>query len=333
MKNLKTDLPILCLGDANPDLIIPYGDTKINLDLLSKGLPADPSRQSNITVLGGGSIANTASGLGRLGTPVYFAGKVGNDSFGQFCRDDLKNDGVNTDYMVLDPDIPTVIIMAVVDEAKDRYIYIYPENHPSHLMLQKGEIPDELIEKIDWVHTTGFMLRDNPSADTIVEFIEKCHAAGKIVSLDLNLRIENNPMTEEFVSRIMRIVNCSDVLLGSGIEELMPLSGEDTPKKAAQHFAKDRVVVSRFGGDGVEVYHDGKMDFVPCFKSEIADTVGAGDSFNAGFISSVARGDDVVTATRFANGAASYVLGRVGARNMPSRQVVEEYIASAVENK
>lgn len=325
MKNLVVEKPILCLGDVNPDIILPYGDSKANMRRLAQGLPVQGATQA--TILSGGSIGNTASGLARLGADVHFAGKAGLDSYGKFVKKDFEKDGVKTEYLSLDPAISTVVVMAVVDEDKERFLYAFPNENPSHLQLKAEDLPDELIEKISWVHTTGFMLRHNPAADAIVDFMERCHKAGKIVSLDLNLRIELNPFTDEFRSRIQRIANISDILLGSGTEEFMPYTGASTPEEAAKMLAsEDRMIVSRFGADGVQLYANGEMSFIPCYKVNVLDTVGAGDAFNAGFIASVSRGDDLKFAVKFGCAAAGYTLQKLGARTMPDNDTILKFM-------
>ena len=333
MKNLKVEKPILCLGDVNPDIILPYGDSKANMRRLAQGLPVT-GESTEAQIFSGGSIGNTASGLARLGGNCYFAGKAGLDSYGQFCKEDFEKDGVGTDYLVLDPNIPTVVVMAVVDEDKERFLYVFPNENQSHLQLKPEDLPDDLIEKISWVHTTGFMLRHNPAADTVVEFMEKCHEAGKIVSLDLNLRIELNPFTEEFKNRIERLVAISDVLLGSGTEEFMPLTGASTPQEAARMLANEnRMVISRFGANGVEIYANGKEDYVDCYKVNVVDTVGAGDAFNAGFMAAVSRGEDLKFAVQYACAAAGYTLQKVGARTMPDNETILKFMQETEVNR
>ncbi|MBO1678244.1 carbohydrate kinase family protein [Bittarella massiliensis (ex Durand et al. 2017)] len=327
MVQLKTEKPILCLGDVNPDIILPYGESRQIMDAVARGEADVNSPRPEISVQGGGSVGNTASGLGRLGMPVFFAGMAGHDSFGQFIKEDFEKDGVDTRYLTLNPDIPTVIIMAVVGEDKNRVIYVYPPENPSHLQLRPQDLPDEIIPQIGWVHTTGFMLRDNPAADTVIGFMEKCAAAGILVSFDLNLRIETNPLTEEFQQRVMRIVNISNLLLGSGVEEYMPLTGKGDPEAAARSLVTpDRVVISRAGAAGVHYYTDEEEGFLPTFDVEVVDTVGAGDGFNAGFISAAARGLPLRDCVDWGNATACYTISHKGARTVPPREVIEKFM-------
>ena len=328
MKSLKTDKAILCLGDINPDIIIPYGESRQIMDAIARGEEVDNTYRPDPTIQSGGATANTASGLARLGMPVYFAGKAGKDYYSDFLKEDFHKDGVMTDYMACDPAISTVAVFAVVSEDKNRILYAFPPVHPSHLQLVPEDLPDELMDKIGWVQTTGFMLRENPAADTVIGFLEKCKAHGGItISFDLNLRIEVSPFTDEFKARVNRCVELADVLLGSGKEEYVPLSGKATPEEACKYYAdQGKVVICRAGAAGVEYYQGNEHGFLPTFDVEVVDTVGAGDAFNAGFIASVARGLDLHDAVMHGNAAACYAIGKVGARTVPSWDVVEEFI-------
>ena len=162
--------------------------------------------------------------------------------------------GVDTRYLILDDDIPTSMVIAVLGEDKDRITYVIPRTGASQHQLKKTDLPEDLLDQIGWLHTSGILLRENPAADTILELMEGCQARHIPVSLDLNLRIEAIGDPDQH-ARIQRGISLSNILFGSGTDELMPVTGESSPQAAAQALVSpDRAVVCRTGSAGADVY-------------------------------------------------------------------------------
>ena len=318
MLQLKTDKYIMALGDVNPDMVLPYGESKAALEAVARGEKAPTDRSLRAKMYSGGSIGNTASGLARLSMKTFFAGSAGKDAFSDFLTKEFEEDGVDCKYFARKEGLFTCLVTAVVGADKERILYCWPTSNAAHHQLLPEDLPDSAIDEIGWVHTSGIMLRENPAAETIVSFLEKCRKKGVTVSFDLNLRLEAVGLSDEFASRIRRAVDCANVLFGSGVEELMPLSGLDTPEAAAKSFVRDdRIVVSRSGKYGLSLYSAEEEFYCPTFDAEVVDTIGAGDAFNAGFIAAAALGKSLWDCATWGNGAATYALQYVGARQCP----------------
>ncbi len=302
---------ILCLGDACADVLIPYGGAK-------RGESVEPQFTP------GGTVANTASGLGRLGADCAFLGKAGNDYFGKKMRDALAKDGVDVSRFMLDDALSSVLILVVIDEAGDRFPFLMPRVRPSHLELYAGDLPDALLDTFDIVHTSGLMLFENPAADAVCGFLERCAEKGKQISIDVNLRIET--MQQDF-GYLKRAIACASYLLGSGAEELAPLAGLDDADAAARYFVNDtRAVVSRLGAAGARVYSRDGVSDCGGFRVDVADTLGAGDCYNSGFLYALAAGKSLETANICGCAAAAMNLTKSGARNCPSEQELRAFL-------
>lgn len=304
--------PILCLGDACADLVIPYGAAKQGGDVSVQYFP-------------GGASANTASGLGRLGVPCLFLGKAGDDYFGRRMKAALAQDGVDTRCFALDPALCSVMILAVIDETGDRFPFLVPRVRPSHLELYDADLPASLLGEIGLVHTTGLMLFENPAAEAVCGFLERCRAAGIPVSLDINLRLETARQNDRCLRRALE---CATYVLGSGEEELAPLAGLSDPLAAAASFVRPgRAVVCRLGTRGAAALDSTGTSFCPAFPVPVADTLGAGDAYNSGFLYALYNGMPLAAANRRGCAAAALNLTQPGARNCPTAAALEAFLA------
>jgi sugar/nucleoside kinase (ribokinase family) len=305
--------PILCLGDSCADIIIPYGAAKNGMDT-----------PSEFTC--GGAVANTASGLGRLGAGCAFLGKAGDDYFGRTMKSALEKDGVDTKYFLLDKGLSSVMILVVIDEKNDRFPFLMPRQKPSHLQLYDADIPDGILEQISFVHTTGLMLFEEPAAGTVCRLLARCADHGVKVSLDINLRIETAQRDRRFLAQALQY---TDYLLGSGVEELVPLTGISDPLAAARSLVTEkRTVVCRLGEQG-SVAFDRYGEYASgAFPVAIVDTLGAGDAFNSGFLWALSRGNPLAEANRAGCAAAALNLTQRGARNCPDEKELLSFLAA-----
>jgi sugar/nucleoside kinase (ribokinase family) len=329
----KTEKPILCIGDACPDIILPYSETGQFLSTVASG-EAVNAEQKSAVVMAGGSVGNTAHGIAALGGKVWFAGKVGNDYYGRFLHQTFEDAGVDSHLLRMDPGIPTSMVIVVVDAARGRIPFVVPRTHASQHQLEKEDLPSGLLDQIGWLHTSGILMRENPAAETILELMEECIHRGIPVSLDLNLRIEaiGDP---ECLRRTHRAMDCCNLLFGSGKDELIPVSGQTSPEAAARALVTpDRVVVCRAGAQGADVYSvEGGVQHCDAFKVPLVDTLGAGDAYNAGFITAAAEGLSLAEANLRANAVAGYKVMYFGARNFPERNALEKFMLQAGQSK
>ncbi len=304
---------ILCLGDACADIVIPYGAAK-------------SGRQVFPDFSCGGTAANTASGLGRLGSECAFLGKAGNDYFGRAMKTALQTDGVNADYFILDENLSSALILVVIDEKNDRFPFLMPRQNPSHLQLFDEDIPDRLLQQVSFVHSTGLMLFEEPAAGAVCRFLEKCAARGIKVSLDINLRIETLRQNRE---HLLQAIESADYLLGSGIDEFSPLTGIRDPFEAARSLVTEkRTIICRMGDRGSVVLDRNGESRCEAFQVNVADTLGAGDAFNSGFLWALAKGESLQYANRAGCAAAAINISKPGARNCPKEQELLSFLSN-----
>lgn len=308
------------VGDANVDLILRLPDRAADT---KQGAIPPPELH------GGGTVANTAVALARLGVPVALISAAGDDGYGRWVRDDLVREGVDTTGLRLVPEDFTPTVIAAIHPDGERSIYVWPPTGSAHISLRVDDLDPARIAGADWLHTSGMVLRGSPVREAALHAMLIAHEAGVPVSLDLNLRLEVWGWADEFRATIKRAIRLADVVFGHAAEEIVPLAGVENIEMAAQAISHDRrIVVARHGGRGALVAGSGYSEWVPAFEiPAIVDTLGAGDAFNGGFIAARLAGRDPVECARWGNAVAALKIGQAGARGLPSREAVARLLA------
>ncbi len=310
-------MTVLVVGDANVDLEI--------------RLPRQPRASEHANpdpqLFGGGSAANTAAALARLGLDCRFAGTVGDDSFGKFAVASLDVAGVDTSSMTATPDLPTVTVITVKQPDGERLIYVWPPSGGAHAALEV-ESTIAAVSGAEWLHVSGICLRVRPAREALLAAMAQARADGVAVSFDLNLRLENWGWDEGFRDVVMAAVERSDVVLGAAGDEVGALAGTEDPIVAATALAaRQRMVVARLGAAGAIACFDGSVVAEAGFEVAVVDTVGAGDAFNAGFIASRLRGGTIADALRWGNAVAALSIGESGARSTPTEAQLSAFLS------
>lgn len=310
-------MTVLVVGDANVDMEI-----RLPPNSGPKAHANPPPR-----LLGGGSAANTAAALARLGVVCRFAGTVGDDVYGRFAVASLEEAGVDTGAVRATAESPTVTVITVVQPGGDRLIYVWPPTGGAHGAL----LPATAVEAVagaEWLHVSGICLRLAPSRDAVLAAMERARAEGVPVSFDLNLRLENWGWEEGFRGVVEAAIEHSDVVLGGAVDEVAALAGIDDTAQAAMALAGDgRLVIARLGADGAVACSDAGVVAVPGFAVGVFDTVGAGDAFNAGLIAARLQGADMAESLRWANAVAALTVTQPGARSTPTPVEMETLLA------
>ena len=272
----------------------------------------------------GGAIFNTAIGIGRLGCPVGLMSGISTDIFGQRLITELTESNVDTSNVILS-DRPTTLAFIQLNDGQATYLF-YDENSAGR-MIAVEDMPNQL-EAVTAFLFGGISLHSDPGAEAYVQFAET-HAEGSVVMVDPNIRpsfISNEILFRDRIERMFRladIVKVSD----EDLNWLFPKSGSlETKVSNLQKLGPTIVVLTR-GGSGVQAWKpDGNPICVDSLKVDVVDTVGAGDSFNAGFLTSLSKADllnkaairlisesDILSALNFGVHAAAITVGRAGA--------------------
>ncbi|WP_250007542.1 carbohydrate kinase family protein [Actinoplanes sp. M2I2] len=274
---------LLVVGDANPDVVV-------------SGAPADPpwGHRERLVDAGaltlGGSAAITACGAARLGLRTAFAGRVGDDPAGRFCLDALRERGVDVTGCVIDPDRPTALTV-VLASGGDRAMLTAPGCLPFH---RPDDLDPGLVAAARHVHVSSYFLQPRLAA-ALPAWFAGLRAAGATTSLDTN----DDP-SGAWDSPVTAAIARTDVFLPNEAEALA-LTGTDDVGAAAEKLAASAglVVVKRGAAGALAWTGDGPVT-VAAHPVTPVDTVGAGDSFNAGFLAGRLGGLDLAGSLRLA---------------------------------
>jgi len=309
---------VVVLGDACVDMVIRLPErTSGTLDM-TKSVPQ---------LHGGGSAANVAVALARLGVAVTMMGAVGDDGYGRWVCEDLDREGVDVQGLCSVYDAFTPMVMAFIELNGERRVVAWPSEGGAHLQLQIDDIDPELIASASWLHTTGMCLRASPARDAVLYAMELAGDSNLTVSLDLNLRLESWSLDVATRRALERAIELSGVVFGNAEEEILPIAGSDSVEVGAQHLCSGkRIVVARQGNKGALVITPKETFHVPAYPTQVVDTLGAGDAFDGGFIAARLAEVGLREATNWGNVVAAHKIGRIGARGLPSLEELMEML-------
>ena len=235
----------------------------------------------------GGAVFNTAIALGRLGAQVGMLSGLSSDMFGRQLVDGLKASHVDVSHVVLS-DRPTTLAFVRLVGGHATYDF-YDENSAGR-MITPEDMP-ALSSEVSALYFGGISLACEPGADAYAELLAR-NAEGRAVMIDPNIRPGFIKDIERYRQRLDRMLALSDIVKVSD-EDLnwinpAPLSLRD---KVAELLKKGpSVVILTRGGEGATGYlANGEEVQVPAVKAEIVDTVGAGDTFNAGVLAKMSE--------------------------------------------
>jgi sugar/nucleoside kinase (ribokinase family) len=317
-------LPVLCYGDICADLLIPYGHA-----LAAKTAAVDPDALT-VRFSHGGSVANTAVTLARLGAPVLFLGTAGQDAFGRTLKTGLEQEGVDASLLTLKEDTMTTMVLLVLDEQGERVPFAYPRIGASQHAITADQIPSDILSRISCMHSSGMTLREEPAAGNQLALMRRCHAAGIPVALDVNARVESL-QDHTFARNMQEALEHCDILFGSAEDELCPLAGETDPLLAAERLLeKVPMVIARRGEKGAAVYTRQGAFSCPAFSVPIRDRVGAGDVYDGAFLAALLEGHTPQEANRRACAAGAWCVSHFGGRSGPTSKELRSVLDTGI---
>ncbi len=275
----------------------------------------------------GGAVFNTAIALGRLGSSVGFLSGLSTDFFGAQLRASLESSGVAADHVVFS-DRPTTLAFVRLVQGQASYAF-YDENTAGRL-LSPGDLPP-LADSVDALFFGGISLIAEPCGSSYEALMSR-EAPRRLTMIDPNVRPGFVSDERAYRERIARLLAMADVVKVSD-EDLTWLEGPGAVDSMARGLLTcgPKLVIVTHGGEGVTGYTAGYTVSVAAKTATVVDTVGAGDTFNAGFMALLqARGllnkaslaslaeQDAREALDFGASAAAITVSRAGA-NPPWR--------------
>ncbi|WP_368184452.1 carbohydrate kinase [Aestuariibius sp. HNIBRBA575] len=225
----------------------------------------------------GGAVFNTSVALGRLGAPVSFFSGLSDDLFGDMLRDALAASQVDATPVHTSSRPTTLAFVKLVD---GQATYAFYDENTAGRMVAPDELPNVNAQALFF---GGISLVGDPCGATY-ETLMLRSAPTSAVMLDPNIRpsfIKDEPA---YRARLTRMLSVADIVKVSD-EDLEWITGDTDPSALLDMGIK--LVCMTEGAKGVRGLTNDMDVFVPANKVEVADTVGAGDTFNAGLLASL----------------------------------------------
>lgn len=269
----------------------------------------------------GGAPANLAVAAARLGAKTAFIGKVGRDSFGDFLRSTLEENGVDASGLVTDSVQHTTLAVVTVDKSGERSFSFY-RDPSADVDLEAADIDKEMLKNTRFLHFGSVSLTADPSKTATLHAASRARELGAVISYDPNYRASLWHSEAEAVKGMLEPMDLVDILKVSD-EELPLLTGTEDPEKGTAILAGRgiKLILVTLGPKGAFYRFGDKTGTVPGVPCVVGDTNGAGDTFFGAFLSRLARRggledvdvSDLEDMIAFANLAASITTSRHGA--------------------
>lgn len=256
---------ILCAGEALIDM-----------------LPRETAAGENaFAPHAGGAVFNTAIALGRLGAPVQFFSGISSDLFGDVLKAELAASKVDCSPAAIS-DRPTTLAFVTLTNGHASYAF-YDENTAGRMIT-----PEDLPKvTADAVFVGGISLAVEPCADAYEALAAKATETA-VVMMDPNVRPSFIKDANHYRARITRMMGHADIVKMSDEDLAWFYPDQDTATSARAVVANGvKLLCITEGSKGVTGYTAAHEVFVAANKAEVVDTVGAGDTFNAGLLASL----------------------------------------------
>lgn len=286
---------ILIIGSSNTDMVIKAEKLP---------LPGETVLGGEFFMSQGGKGANQAVAAARLGGQVTFVAKLGDDMFGQQALQQYKREGINTDFVVIDPEYPSGVALISVDAKGENCISVAPGAN-GQLM------PTEVGKALASLKTEALVLLQLEIPLATVQ-----HAVLESFKKGHNVILNPAPaqvLPVEIFSKLYLITpNETEAELLTGVK----VTDSETARTAAQELKKLGVanVIITLGAKGAYLLTDSTSEVILAPKVEAVDTTAAGDCFNGALVVALAEGKALPDAVAFACQAAALSVTRVGAQ-------------------
>jgi 5-dehydro-2-deoxygluconokinase len=311
------DKPILVIGRVGMDLTPSPANTRIR-------------EASTMMVAMGGSSANIAAGLSKLGCGAALMTCVSDDAVGWYCLDQLDAYGVDRRYVKAIKSEARTSLAVYETRVAEHQSVIYRNNAADFQMSLQD------VEAVDYaafgaIITTGTVFSAEPSRSAAFRAFELAKAAGLTIIFDVDYRPYSWPTPQVAQEVLSQAGALSDVIIGNdeefGFMAGDYVQGEAKARALAQTSAA--LVVYKQGPEGSITFYAGEEIRTGIFPVEALKPTGAGDSFMAGMIASLAEGRPIREAILRGSACASIVVAKVGcAPAMPYPPELEAFLAS-----
>lgn len=299
---------VLVIGSSNTDLIIRASKLPS---------PGETVLGGAFFTAGGGKGANQAVAAARAGVQVTFIARTGRDDFGEKALSAFQGEGIDTRWIVSDPDLPSGVAFILVDERGENSIVVASG---ANAALSPDQIRDQAYQNAEIC-----LLQLEIPLETVV------HAA--FLSTKNETRVILNPapaadLPAEIWPHLFLITpNQTEAEHLTGIPPNSAKNIAKAAEKLLQKGAQNAIIT--LGAQGAFLATPDQTLHIPAFKTTSIDTTGAGDAFNGALSCALSENHSLETAIRFACAAGALTVGKAGAQPaIPTRDQIDALLAN-----
>jgi fructokinase len=309
------------------------GETLI--DLVQAGSESDDSFSSRWLALSAGGPMNSAVALGKLGADAHFLGRLSRDAFGRQLRQHILEANVKLDLATESSQATSIAVVSLDDQGVASYTFHF--NDTANFGWQVDDLPE--LSSDDWLHIASLSCIVSPGSEVLLDWMRDVRSG---VSYDINVRPSVIADPDAYWGKVqpwLRMVGRRQGIVKASDEDIKFLAkagssgadqGSDPVELAGswvEQYGLGLAVITLGPGGGVAVEPGGNITRVPGFPTKVVDTVGAGDTFMAGFLDGWVKLNLRLEASlERGAAAASIVCSRRGAQP-PSSAEVDDLIA------
>jgi 5-dehydro-2-deoxygluconokinase len=304
---------------------------RAGMDLYADPPGARTEEATAFTTALGGSSANIAAGLCRLGCKAALVTRVSDDAIGRFCLNQLDAYGIDRTHVHSEGGEARNSLALVETRLENTQSVIY-RNGAADFRMTMADVEAVDYSAYSALVTTGTVLAAEPSRSACFRAFELARAAGLPLIFDVDYRPYSWASAREAEEVYSRAAASCDIIIGNDVEFGFMAGGIDKGLDKARSLIGDgaQIVVYKMGEHGaITITAEGEVQ-TGIYETKALKPTGAGDSFMAGFLATMAAGSDVRTAVQTGSAAAAIVVSRVGcAPAMPTPDELAHFMASA----
>jgi 5-dehydro-2-deoxygluconokinase len=282
---------------------------RLGADIYPAQIRTPLREQRNYVRYVGGFAGNVSTGLARLQVNTAIVSKVGNDGHGEFIRDFLTHEGVQTGWLRIDHALNTPVVFCEI-WPPDRFpllFYRTPTCPDWELTTDDFDLEAVAHAPILLASGTG-LARDKSRAAHMAALKQHQHTA----IFDLDYRPTFWSDAGAYQRAVQAALPLAGIVVGNE-DEVRAATGVEDPRQAIASLRAlgPHTVILKRGGEGAALYDGDRVAEVPPVRMEVVNGLGAGDAFLASVTHGLLRGIDLETAVRRANWAGAYVASQV----------------------
>ena len=286
----------------------------------------------------GGSPANIAVGLARLGKKCGFFARVSDDQLGTFVTDYFDNEGIDTSHIKRCQNGEKIGLTFTEIKSETESSIVMYRNEAADLKLDVEDIDEDYINRAKAILISGTALAESPSREAALKAVALAKKNGVPIIFDIDYRAYNWKNSDEIAIYYSSVAREADIILGSReeydlTEKFIKVGMTDKETAAYWHSQNAKIVIIKHGKEGSTAYtNDGDSYSIKPFPVKLLKSFGGGDGYASAFLYGIFEGWEIIDALEFGSAsAAMLVASHACSQDMPSVDAVKEFIKKEKE--